>query len=282
MENVFLVHPDALLLAVGFPRAEDGFHFVLRVLFLVAHGGGPLEILFLDGLFLLGLDVLDLALDILQFRRAGHGANARAGTGLVHQVDGLIGQKAIRDVAIRHVDRRSHSAVGDLGFVMLLILGTKPFQDGDGVLNGRSLDFYALETAFQRGVLLNIFTILVKRRRADALHLTAAEGGLDDVAGIHRALGRAGADDGVQLVDEEDDVLGAADFVHDRLNALLELAAILGARDHEREIERDDALLAKQLGHVALGDFLGETFNDGSLADASLAEQHRVVLGTPT
>ena len=32
-------------------------------------------------------------------------------------------------------------------------------------------------------------------------------------------------------------------------------------------------------GHVAGGDFLGQAFDDGGLADAGLAEQHRIVLG---
>ena len=39
-------------------------------------------------------------------------------------------------------------------------------------------------------------------------------------------------DDGVQFVDEQDDVVRAADLVHDGLEAFLELAAVLGAGDH--------------------------------------------------
>ena len=95
--------------------------------------------------------------------------------------------------------------------------------------------------------------------------------------GVHRAFGRTGADDGVQLVDEQDDVLGAADFVHHRLDALFELAAIFRARDHQREVERDDFLVAQQFRHIAVGDFLRETFDDRGLADAGFAEQHRIV-----
>ena len=103
--------------------------------------------------------------------------------------------------------------------------------------------------------------------------------GLMMLRGVHRAFGGTGADDGVQLVDEENDVLGAADFVHHRLDALFELAAIFRAGDHQREVERDDLLVAQHLRHVAVGDFLGEAFDDGGLADAGFAEQHRIVLG---
>src|SRR5690606_20805470 len=107
----------------------------------------------------------------------------------------------------------------------------------------------------------------------------AAERRLDDVAGVHRALGRAGADDGVHLVDEQDDVLAATDLVHHRLDALLELAAVLGAGDHEGEVEGDDALVAQDLRHVAGGDLLGQALDDGGLANAGRANEHRVVLG---
>ena len=91
-------------------------------------------------------------------------------------------------------------------------------------------------------------------------------------------FGRAGADDGVQLVDEEDDVLRAADFVHDGLDALLELAAVFRAGDHEGEVEGDHFFVAQQFRHIARGDFLRQPFHDGGLAHAGLAEQHRVIL----
>ena len=41
---------------------------------------------------------------------------------------------------------------------------------------------------------------------ADAVQLAARERRLEHVAGVHGALGGAGADDGVQLVDEQDDL----------------------------------------------------------------------------
>jgi hypothetical protein len=49
----------------------------------------------------------------------------------------------------------------------------------------------------------------------------------------------------VQLVDKEDDVLGATNLVHDRFDPLFELAAILGACDHEREVQSDHFFVAQ-------------------------------------
>ena len=74
---------------------------------------------------------------------------------------------------------------------------------------------------------------------------------LEDVGGVDRALGRARADEGVQLVDEEDDRCPpTADLVHDRLQALLELAAVLGAGHHGGQVEGDHPLVEQGLGHL--------------------------------
>ena len=93
-------------------------------------------------------------------------------------------------------------------------------------------------------------------------------------------FGRAGADDRVQLVDEQDDLaLGVGDLLEHGLEPLLELAAVLRAGDERAHVERDDALVLEALGHVAADDARGEPLDDGRLADARLADEHRVVLG---
>ena len=40
-------------------------------------------------------------------------------------------------------------------------------------------------------------------------------------------------------------------------------------------------LVLQPFGHVAADDALGQALDDGRLADARLADQHRVVLGAP-
>ena len=147
----------------------------------------------------------------------------------------------------------------------------------------RLVDEHRLEAPFQGGVLLDVLAVLVERGGADAVQLAAGQHRLEQVAGVHRAFGLAGADDGVQLVDEQDD-LRPADSVHfleHGLEPLLELAAVLGPGDQRAHVERDDALVLQPLGHVAADDALGQPFDDGRLADAGLADQHRVVLGAP-
>jgi hypothetical protein len=83
----------------------------------------------------------------------------------------------------------------------------------------------------------------------------------------------------VQLVDEEDDVLGSSHLGHDCLDALLKLTAVLGPGNHHCEVENHDALVQKELGNVALHHRLREPFHDGGLAHSGLAKEDRVVLG---
>ena len=155
-------------------------------------------------------------------------------------------------------------------------------QDRDGVLDRRLVDEDRLEAPLQRRVLLDVLAVLVERRRADGVQLAAGEHRLEQVGRVHRAFGRARADDRVQLVDEQDDLaLGVLDFLEHGLEPLLELAAVLGAGDQRAQVERDDALVLEALGHVAAHDALGQALDDGRLADARLADQHRVVLRPP-
>ena len=161
-----------------------------------------------------------------------------------------------------------------------LVALLEPAQDRDRVLDARLLDEHRLEAALERGVLLDVLAVLVERRGADRAQLAAGEHRLQQVGGVDRALGGAGAHDRVQLVEEQDDAaLALGDLLQDGLEPVLELAAVLGAGDQRADVERDHAPVAQRLGHVARHDPLGEALDDGRLADARLADQHGVVLG---
>ena len=74
--------------------------------------------------------------------------------------------------------------------------------------------------------LLDVLAVLVERRRTDGLQLTAGEHRLEDGGGVDRALGRSGTDEGVDLVDEEDDVAPGPDLLEHLAEALLEVTAV--------------------------------------------------------
>jgi hypothetical protein len=52
-------------------------------------------------------------------------------------------------------------------------------------------------------------------------------------------------------------------------------------RQKRGHVERQHPLVLERLGHFAVDDALSEAFDDRRLADAGLADQHRVVLGAP-
>jgi hypothetical protein len=163
--------------------------------------------------------------------------------------------------------------------VVRLVALLEPPEDRDRVRNGRLPDEDRLEAAFERRVLLDVLAVLVESCRADRTQLAAREHRLEHVRRVDGTLGGAGADDRVQLVDEEDDLaLGVLDLGQHCLEALLELAAVLRAGKESADVERPDPLALQPLRDVAGDDSLREPLGDRRLADPGVADQHRVVL----
>ena len=155
-------------------------------------------------------------------------------------------------------------------------------EDRNGILGTRFVDHDLLETAFEGLVLLEILLELVERRGADRPQLAPRKCRLEDVGGVHRTRRLAGAHEGVDLVDEQQDVAVAGhDFLHDGLQTLLEFTLVLRTRDQGTHVERVDHLRLQVLGHVAVDDPVCDTLGDGGLADTRLTHEDRVVLGTP-
>ena len=199
--------------------------------------------------------------------------------GLVDQVDRLVREVAVGDVAVGEVGRRDDGVVGEPHRVVRLVAILEPMQDLDGVGDGGLLDLHRLETALQGGVLLEVLAVLLEGGGADGLQFAAGQHRLEDRGGVDGALGGAGADQGVDLVDEEEDVAAGPDLLEDLLQPLLEVAAVAGSGDERPQVERVELAVVERLGDLVGDDALGQTFDDGGLADARLTDQHRVVLG---
>ena len=162
---------------------------------------------------------------------------------------------------------------------MGLILVPQAVQDGHRILGRRLTDCHRLEAALQGSILFDVLTVLIEGSGTHHADLAAAQSGLDDVGRIHGALGIAGTHNGVQLIDEEDDLAVLLHLIEHILDALLEFTAVLGAGHHAAQIQRQDAAVQQVLRHIGRSDALGQTFGDGGLADTGLTDQNRVVLG---
>ena len=154
----------------------------------------------------------------------------------VDQVDGLIRQEAVGDIAFGKDNglpcdlRRDHNAV--IGLVVV----RNAAQDRNGFVDGRLRHDHRLEPALQRGVLFNVLAVFREGRRADDLDLSARERRLEDIRRVHRAFGVARTDQIVYLVDHKNDVAELFDLFDEPLHAAFKLTAELRARDQRRQI----------------------------------------------
>ena len=228
----------------------------------------------------LDLELHDPSFELVELGRHRVDFHAQFRRRLVHEVDRFVGQEPVRDVAVGQDGGGHQRAILDLHPVMELVTLAQTAQDADRVLDGRLADHDGLEPPLERGVLLDVLPVLVERRRADGVKLAPGQHRLQHVRRVHRPFRRARADHGVQLVDEEDHLaLCVGDLLEDGLQTLFELAAVFRSRDEGSHVERDDAFVLQAFRHVAAENPAGEAFDDGRLADARLADEHRIVLG---
>ena len=223
--DLFLADLRLLLVGLVAPLLLELLLLLRELALLVAELRGLLVLLRLDRAFLVGADLVDLLLELAVARRRGHRRDADARARLVDEVDRLVGEVAVLDVALASCGRGAERLVGDLAAVVLLVAVAQAAQDLHGLVDRRLLDAHLLEASLEGGVALEVLAVLVQRRRADRLHLAACERGLQDRGRVDRALCRARADEVVELVDEQDDVAALGDFLHHLLQALLELTA---------------------------------------------------------
>ena len=206
-------------------------------LLLVAQRRGLLEVLRVDRGLLLAPHGGDALVELAQVRRCGHPADAQPRAGLVDEVDRLVRQEPVGDVAVGQRRRGDQRRVGDRDAVVRLVAVAQALEDLDGVGERRLGHLDRLEAALERGVLLEVLAVLVERGGADGLQLAAGQHRLEDAGRVDRALGGTRTDERVQLVDEQDDVAAGADLLEDLLQPLLEVTAVAAAGDERAEVE---------------------------------------------
>ena len=165
---------------------------------------------------------------------------------------------------------------------MSLVFVLEAAQDRDGILDRRLVDVDRLEAASQRRVLLDVLFVFVERGGADAVQFAARQRRLEQVRGVHGAVGLARADKRVHFVDEENVSAGSGrHFLQHGLEAFLEFTTIFGAGDQRAQVEREQFLVVETFGHVAIDDAKRQPLDNRGLADTRFADQHRIILGPP-
>src|SRR5579862_2770179 len=147
----------------------------------------------------------DAALQVVDLD--GHGADLQAegGAGFVDQVDGLIREETVGDVALGEDGGGDDGGILDADAMVDFEFLFEAAEDGDSVVDGWLADHDGPEAAGEGGILLDVFLVFVEGSGADAAELAAGERGFEQVGGVDGAFGRAGSDEGMELVDEAND-----------------------------------------------------------------------------
>ena len=118
--------------------------------------------------------------------------------------------------------------------------------------------------------------------RTDTFELATRQGRLQQIRCIKcAARGRAGADDGVNFIDEQDAVGAFLELLEHGLEALFEITTVLGPCQQCAHIQRVHNGILENVRYIVLGDTPCQALSDGGLADTSFADQQRIVLAAP-
>ena len=150
-------------------------------------------------------DVVELSGRVLE--RGGDRvlAEGEPRAGGVEDTHRLVGELAVREIAVGEAHRRFRSFVQDAHLVVLLECRHDATHHHQAGLLGRLFDLDELEAARQRRIFLEILLVLRPRGGRDGAQLAARERGLQEIRRITLPGRSTGADHGMRLVDEQDD-----------------------------------------------------------------------------
>ena len=152
-----------------------------------------------------GRQRVELAAGVFDRRGRGHLPHRHPGAGGVEEAHGLVGQLPARNVTPRELDTVGDRLVED-GNTMVLLQrshGAPQHAHRDGVV--RLLHLHHLEAPGERCILLEVFLVFRPGGGGDRAQLAARQRRLEEIGRIPLAGLPAGPDQGVGLVDEEDD-----------------------------------------------------------------------------
>ena len=151
-------------------------------------------------------------------------------------------------------------------------------HDGNGLLHGRLCHRHRLEAAFQCRILLDVFAILGVGGGTNNLDVTPGQRRLEDVGGVHAALGISGTHQIVNLVHHQNDVAAFLNLGNQALHPAFKLTPKLCSCHQRRQIQQEHFLVPQLVGHITGNNPLRQALGNGSFAHARLAHQAGVVL----
>jgi len=206
---------------------------------------------------------------------------AQVRRGFVNQVNRFVWQLSIRDVAVGKRGGSDDGWVRDANTVVNFVTRLESAQDADCIFHGRFQHHHRLETALQCGIFFDVFAVFAGSCRANQVQFTAGKHGFENVSSVHRAFRGARANDGMQLINEEDDIaFSIGHLFQGSFQTLLKFAAVFRAGNQRRHVQLHDSFLFQTLRHITLDNALGQAFHNGGLAHAGVSDEGGVVFGS--
>ena len=175
LSDLVLAHLGDFLQVTGAPLLFLLGALLAQLALVIAQAGGLFEVLGIDSRFLFPANLGNAVIDLAQALRGGHALDAHAGTGLIEEVDGLVRQEAVIDVAVRQLRGGVQRLIGVGHAVVRLVLIAQALQDEEGVIQRRFIDLHRLETTLQRGILFDVLAVLIQGGSTDCLQLAAGQ-----------------------------------------------------------------------------------------------------------
>jgi len=116
---------------------------------LIAQLSRPLVLLGLHGLVLLSAQVGDLVVEVLDGRRHRLAEDPHAAAGLIDEIDGLVGQLAVGDIAVGEIGGTHQGLIGEFGPVVAFVLLPQSVEDLNRLGDSRLVHVDRLEAALQ-------------------------------------------------------------------------------------------------------------------------------------
>mmetsp|Transcript_38335 Transcript_38335/g.78167 ORF Transcript_38335/g.78167 Transcript_38335/m.78167 type:complete len:228 (-) Transcript_38335:856-1539(-) len=195
----------------------------------------------------------------------------------------LIGKEPIRNITMTKLGGSQQRLITDPHPVVNLIARFQSTQDRHGILRTGLINHNLLEATLQRLILLDVLAILVESGGTNAAELASGQGRFEEIGRIHGSRGGTGTDDGVHLINKQDDLtLGLGNLLEYGFETLFEFTSHGGAGDECTEIETDEfAWGFHAIGNVTVNHSLRYAFGDGRLPNSRITNKHRIILSPP-
>ena len=125
-----------------------------------------------------------------------------------------------------------------------------------------------------------MLTVFIKGGGTDHLHFPTGEGGFQNIGGIHGTFTVAGAHQGMNLVNKQNNIAFGFHFVNKAFNAVFKLSAELGACHQRGHIQQMDFLIHQFGRHFSGGNFQRQPFGNGGFPYPRFPNEAGIVFRT--